>query len=153
MTFNLSDYVQDRIETFKEEAKNKQLSITTDIPATTMIEADPSRIGQVIDNLLSNAIKYSHENNDISIRIEKKSEMIRVSFIDSGDGVPAHEQKDLFKPFQSLSNKTTAGESSHGLGLAICLRIINAHLGNLKYEDVVSNSKIIGSHFYFDLPK
>ena len=153
MTFNLSDYVQDRIEILKEEAENKQLTIITDIPATTMIEADPSRIGQVIDNLLSNAIKYSHENNDISIRIEKKSEMIRVSFIDSGDGVPAHEQKDLFKPFQSLSNKTTGGESSHGLGLAICLRIINAHLGNLKYEDVVSNSKIIGSHFYFDLPK
>lgn len=149
MTFNLSDYVKDRIEIFEEDISNKNLTIITDIPDTTMIEADPSRIGQVIDNLLSNAIKYSHEKNDIKIQIKKQSNMIRVSFFDSGDGVPEKEQKNLFKPFQSLSNKTTAGESSHGLGLAICLRIINAHLGIINYEDGEEK----GSHFYFDLPK
>ena len=154
MTFNLSDYVKDRIDLFEEQAQNKNLSIQTNLPKTSMIEADPSRIGQVIDNLLSNAIKYSHENNVIKINIEKQSESVRISFIDAGDGVPEQEQKNLFKPFQSLSNQTTAGESSHGLGLAICLRIINAHLGVLAYEDAKNaDGEVIGSHFYFELPK
>ncbi len=153
MTFNLSDHVKDRIELFKASAEKKQLNIITDIPDTTMIEADPSRIGQVIDNLLSNAIKYSHEKNDIKILIKKESTKIRVSFIDAGDGIPENEKNNLFKPFQSLSNQTTAGESSHGLGLSICLRIINAHLGNLAYEDATLANKKTSSHFYFELPR
>jgi two-component system sensor histidine kinase/response regulator len=149
VTYNLSDYVNDRVEMFTEQANKKSLKIICKMSETTMVEADPSRINQVLDNLISNAIKYSEENNEITIALIKNSDNIRFSITNIGPGIPQEEQKKLFKPFQYLSNKTTAGESSHGLGLSICLRIINGHDGSLHYED----SKPKGSHFYFDLPK
>jgi signal transduction histidine kinase len=149
VTYNLTDHVNDRIQLFSEQANNKSLLFITDMPETAMLEADPSRINQVLDNLMSNAIKYSEEKNEIIIALIKTSDSIRFSITNTGPGIPKEEQAKLFKPFQCLSSKTTAGESSHGLGLSICMRIINGHDGSLHYED----SKPKGSHFYFDLPK
>ncbi len=62
--------------------------------------------------------------------------------------IEEHEIPLLFQAFQKLSTKTTAGESSTGLGLAICKRILDAHQGKIAYKA----AKQGGSRFYFQLP-
>jgi len=113
------------------------------------VEFDPTRITQVIDNLLSNAIKYSPENFQISVSIDKESDYLRVNVLDQGPGINKGDVEKLFKAFNRLGHRTTGGESSHGLGLSICLRIVEAHMGNIGYKDAPD----CGSHFYFELPK
>ena len=58
------------------------------------------------------------------------------------------EIKFVFGEFQKTSTKSTAGEQSTGLGLAICRNIILAHEGEIKCESVINQ----GSCFYFSIP-
>ena len=67
---------------------------------------------------------------------------------DEGPGLTEQDQKNLFKGFQKLSTKPTAGESSTGLGLAIVKKMVEAHDGQLKVE----SSPGKGSTFSFGVP-
>ena len=149
LPINLSDVVEERTHAFEEMATKKNISFDLQLPSSAMVEADPARISQVIDNLISNGIKYSPTPSVITISIEKLDKAMRFNIIDQGPGIAKEDQINLFKTFQRLGNQTTGGESSHGLGLAICLRIVNAHNGEIHYSDQENK----GSHFYFDLPR
>jgi len=146
---NLSEITRERIKFFKERANLKNIDMIEKLPDSTMVEVDPVRITQVIDNLLSNAIKYSPENLNITINIEKESEKIRFNVVDQGPGVKEKDKSNLFKVFHRLGHKTTGGESSHGLGLSICLKIVSAHGGTISYKSAQQQ----GAHFFFDLPR
>ena len=149
LTINLSEIVKERIEYFTPKALAKNIDIEANLPSSTMVEVDPTRITQVIDNLISNAVKYSPEQFQITISIEKKTDSIRVNFYDQGPGIKKEDVPKLFKAFNRLGHHTTGGETSHGLGLSICLRIIQAHNGKIAYEDNPDG----GSLFYFEVPR
>lgn len=149
LTVNLTEIIKERIEYFLPKAQIKHIEIDANLPSSTMLEVDPTRITQVIDNLISNAVKYSPEHFQISISIEKHSDYVRVNIIDQGPGINEEDVPKLFKAFNRLGHRTTGGESSHGLGLSICLKIIQAHNGKIGYQDNPEG----GSHFYFELPK
>lgn len=149
-TLNLSELIKERLDFFKPKAKEKEIDIALTLPESMMIEIDPIRITQVIDNLLSNAIKYSPKGSKVTINGQKEKTFIRINVLDEGAGIKADDIPQLFKAFKRLGHKTTGGESSHGLGLSICLKIIKAHKGTIAYKD---NSEKKGSHFYFELPR
>ena len=149
LPLNLSDIAKERIDFFKQKANEKNIEIIHDLPESAMVELDPTRIVHVIDNLLSNAVKYSPEHFQIKITIEKEKDLVRFNVIDQGPGIDSKDIPKLFKAFNRLGHSTTGGESSHGLGLSICQRIIDAHQGGIAYKHPPEP----GSHFYFELPK
>ena len=149
ITFNLTDLANERLEILAIKAQEKNITIKNTTTGSAMVEADPMRISQVIDNFLSNAIKYSPLNSHIEIKIDKSSTHMRLSVLDEGPGVQEKDVKDLFKAFHRLGHRTTGGESSHGIGLSICKRIMDAHKGKTGY---IKNTAA-GSEFYFELPK
>ncbi|OUR66138.1 hypothetical protein A9Q73_07720 [Bermanella sp. 47_1433_sub80_T6] len=149
LPLNLTEICHERVQVFQQKAQAKNIEIIENLPNSAMVEFDPTRITQVIDNLLSNAIKYSPENFQISVSIDKESDFLRVNVMDQGPGINEGDVDKLFKAFNRLGHRTTGGESSHGLGLSICLRIVEAHMGSIGYKDAPD----CGSHFYFDLPK
>lgn len=149
LTINLSEIVKERIEYFTPKALAKNIDIEANLPSSTMVEVDPTRITQVIDNLISNAVKYSPEHFQINISIDKQSDSVRVNIYDQGPGIKKEDVPKLFKAFNRLGHHTTGGETSHGLGLSICLRIIQAHNGKIAYEDNPDG----GSLFYFEVPR
>ena len=146
---NMSDICRERMENFKHKADDKNIEFVDELPDSAMVEVDHTRISQVIDNLLSNAIKYSPENVQITMSIDKEADVLRVNVIDQGPGIKHSDVEKLFKAFNRLGHRTTGGESSHGLGLSICLRIVEAHMGTIHYKNAPNR----GSHFYFELPK
>jgi len=93
--------------------------------------ADESYLKQVFDNLLSNAIKFSYPNSKITILLKSTDQTLQVSFKDEGQGLDAEDQKKLFKRFQRLSAKPTAGEVTSGLGLSIAKKYTDAMGGSL----------------------
>ncbi len=110
---------------------------------------DPNRIRQVITNLLTNAIKFSNTETSITLTVEcDKENSLIFKVKDEGKGIKEDEIKFVFGEFQKTSTKSTAGEQSTGLGLAICRNIILAHEGEIKCESVVDQ----GSCFYFSIP-
>lgn len=149
ISINLVDIAKERVEYFIPKAKKKGIDFEVKLPSSAMIEVDPTRITQVIDNLISNAVKYSPEYFQIYVSIEKHNEYIRFNVLDNGQGINEDDISKLFKAFNRLGHRTTGGESSHGLGLSICFKIIKAHNGNIAYQHNPEG----GSHFYFDLPR
>lgn len=146
---NLVDFIKRNIgkNTYLAEKKGISIQLKYDFDEA-LLEYDASRLDQVLNNLLSNAIKYSEPNSKITVKLELKNDKIIVSIRDQGVGIPLKEQKKLFKPFSKTSAKATAGESSTGLGLFTCKKIIEAHEGEIGVE----SEKGEGATFYFTLP-
>ena len=113
-----------------------------------LASVDKNRLGQVLDNLLTNAIKYSHSNTQTEVRLDRSPDGWLIQVIDAGQGIPEDELPGLFNEFKRTSVKTTGGESSTGLGLAIAKKIVRAHSGVIWAE----SKKGVGSTFSFTLP-
>lgn len=148
-TVNLCPLIQERVQHHQVHAQSKNISIAVELPDSAMVDIDSTRMSQVMDNLLSNAIKYSPSNSQTKIQLTKESKHLTLSVIDQGPGIKKEDADNLFTAFKRLGHKTTGGESSHGLGLAICIRIMQAHGGTIAYRDAEGG----GSHFYIEIPK
>ena len=114
------------------------------------LRMDLSCMREVLDNLLSNAIKYSMPESEIYffVNIEANKTGVTFSVKDQGPGLTEKDKTKLFLKFQKLSARPTGGESSTGLGLAICKRIVELHQGKIWAE----NNKGGGSTFFAFIP-
>ncbi|HYY71116.1 MAG TPA: ATP-binding protein [Nitrososphaeraceae archaeon] len=113
-----------------------------------LVNADRTRLTQVISNLLDNALKFTQGGFIIiTTRITHKekdnNDKVIVMIKDSGIGIDNEILPRLFTKFATKSDQGT------GLGLFIVKKIIEAHGGMTKAEN---NSNGIGSTFYFTLP-
>jgi signal transduction histidine kinase len=100
------------------------------------IHLDPMRFEQVMGNLVTNAIKYAPPGSVVTVAIQEASGGVEIVVSDTGPGIPADEMSQLFEDFSRTSVKTTAGEKSTGLGLAIARRIVEAHAGKIWAESI-----------------
>lgn len=137
----------ERIDILQPRALEKGITIATALTANVAVPIDANRISQVVDNLLSNALKFSTQGTTVTVSTEIQENDLIVSVCDQGQGINDDEQPLLFEAFTQLSAKPTDGESTTGLGLAICKSIIQAHKGKIGYERTQD-----GSCFYFALP-
>ncbi|MEE4197049.1 MAG: HAMP domain-containing sensor histidine kinase [Bacteroidales bacterium] len=146
---NYIDFVKTIIGQNQIIARQKEITITLQQDTEDFIaRIDSQKIEQVLNNLISNSIKYSGEGSTIFLRLSISDNFFKTEVIDQGQGIPKEDLPEIFNPFQTSSVKSTAGEKSTGLGLAITKKIIKEHGGII---DVVSEQGK-GSNFYFVLP-
>jgi len=147
--YNIYDIVENSIKINKVFARKKNITITfqSELQANK-INIDKNKIEQVLHNLLSNGIKYSNPNTNITVELLEKNSHFQISVKDQGVGIPETELKNLFTEFGKTSAKTTANESSTGLGLAIAKKIVLGHGGNISAKSKLGE----GSEFLFTLP-
>jgi two-component system sensor histidine kinase VicK len=137
-----------KFEFYKHDGKNNNQRI--------IIDADKSRITQVLLNLLTNAIKFTEEGT-ISIEVQAgkvsdDNDVITVSVKDTGDGIDSEVMPRLFTKFASKCSEGT------GLGLYISKSIVEAHGGkiwgenNNSSDDDVGGKRRRGATFHFTLP-
>ena len=113
------------------------------------VSGDGGRLAQVIGNLLSNAAKFSPANAAIEVYLAADDEGVTVSVRDQGRGITSDEALRLFQKFSQLVDQEGSNVTGHGLGLAICRGIVEAHGGRIWVE---SDGHGHGSTFSFTLP-
>lgn len=145
---NLTQILEERLELYGDEAQKKSIAFDIQQLDNVDVQCDPLKIKQVIDNLLSNAIKYSPSGHYIRVALTLENKLALLCVTDQGPGITVADQKNLFKPYATLSNKATAGEKQTGLGLAITKKIIEAHGGQIYYQSNQGG----GSQFFVQLP-
>jgi len=116
---------------FLANTKGQKIKIE-DSPAPCFIEANSSRINQVISNILSNAIKYSPENTTIQITMETTERRFRVYIKDQGIGIPPESIPRLFERFYRVDKARARAMGGTGLGLAIVKEIMEEHGGKVQ---------------------
>ncbi len=122
-----------------------QMEFERDMPN---IQADDTRIMQVLENLISNAIKFSPPGGTVMVRTSHDGEWISCEVSDTGPGIPKKEMGSLFKEYVRLSSPATGGEQAAGLGLAISFELVLLHDGEIGAR----NNPDRGATFWFRLP-
>ena len=136
------------VDEFESMTRDKNVSIQLlNFDNNHKIQADSTRIMQVVRNLLSNALKFSPEQASVSISAREEHRSLLISVADEGPGIPANEVEAIFDKFVQ-SSKTRTGAGGTGLGLAICREIIAVHGGTIWAE----NNPGRGAVFSFALP-
>jgi len=160
--FNLNQLISDIVEDYRDQISNANVRIIYKSEKTNddnnipiFVEADKSRLTQVISNLLDNAIKFTKEGT-ISITSKKKikeensdsqqEEEAVIAIEDTGTGISPEILPRLFSKFATES--PTGGT---GLGLFISKSIIEAHGGKIRGENYAYDMKR-GARFTFSIP-
>jgi two-component system sensor histidine kinase KdpD len=115
-------------------------------PNLPIIYVDAVMIKQVLNNLLENVLSYTPQKSPVEIMATYSTFTVEISVADQGPGIPAGLEKKLFEKFYQVHSKTS--KSGVGLGLAICLAIIEAHGGSIKAQ----NRPMGGAIFSFIIP-
>ncbi|MFI3137776.1 MAG: ATP-binding protein, partial [Methylococcaceae bacterium] len=130
------------------QAKKRGIQMTfpqLDIPC--FIEADRTRVKQVLINLLSNAIKYNQENGTVVVMVAASgTDRIRISVTDTGTGLSEETLTQLFQPFNRLGQETGTTEGT-GIGLVVTKRLVELMGGVIGVESTVGK----GSVFWIEL--
>jgi two-component system sensor histidine kinase KdpD len=128
-----------------------EMDVDEDLPK---VNADTSRIAQVIGNMLTNAGKFSPETAPISISVEADADLVTVQVRDRGRGIRPERLPHLFKKFSQVHDDGRRRLSGSGLGLAICKGIIEAHGGRIWAEsDGEGTGTTFGGDQFGDQPK
>ncbi len=140
------------------ELRSQAVSVSIE-PDLGLLEADPSKIADVLTNLLANAVKFTPDGG--TIRLEARAESaagdwVRVSVRDQGAGVSLDDQQHLFEPFftgfdtlRHSSGDYQFGKRGIGLGLWLVKTFVELHGGRVE----VSTTPGVGSTFSFLLPR
>lgn len=123
-----------------------RIEVVSDWPE---MKIDVDRMTQVLQNLLSNAIKYRHPDRPprIALTIEEQEESWGIAITDNGIGISPEFHQRIFDLFQRLH--TREKYDGVGIGLAICLRVVERHGGSIS---VFSDGRT-GSRFTLLLPR
>jgi two-component system sensor histidine kinase/response regulator len=134
---------------FKAQEKGLELlfQIDPDVPRWPI--GDPLRLCQILVNLVNNAIKFT-ETGEVVVRIARLAEQdgrvtLGFSVRDTGIGIPAERQRDLFTPFSQVDDSITRRFGGTGLGLSICKQLVEMMGGEIGLESAPGR----GSHFHF----
>jgi PAS domain S-box-containing protein len=145
---SLAEVISECQAMMEPQAQQRGISMTfpqLDIPY--YVNADRTRVKQVLINLLSNAIKYNRDQGTVEVKCAVTSpERIRISVKDTGAGLPPEKITQLFQPFNRLGQESSAGEGT-GIGLVMSKRVVELMKGVIGVESTVG----VGSVFWFEL--
>ena len=130
------------------QAQKNGISITFPrFEGPLFVQADRTRVKQVLINLLSNAIKYNRAQGTVEVACRAGSQKrIRISVQDSGAGLSPEQIAQLFQPFNRLGQEGSGAEGT-GIGLVMSKRLVELMGGEIGVESTVGT----GSVFWFEL--
>ena len=130
------------------EAIKHAISITfADFAVPCFIEADRTRVKQVLINLLSNAIKYNRAGGTVLVEsVVNGTESVRINVRDTGAGLSSIQLTQLFQPFNRLGQES-GSEQGTGIGLVVSKRLVELMGGVIGVESTVG----VGSIFWIEM--
>ncbi|MDN4172712.1 GAF domain-containing sensor histidine kinase [Nocardioides sp. SOB77] len=102
--------------------------------ALPTVPADAAQLRAVLQNLVGNALKYRHPDRPprVCVTAHRDGSDVRLEVADNGRGVPAGQTDRVFEPLA----RADASVAGHGIGLATCRRIVEAHGGSIGLDSV-----------------
>ncbi|MGG3468146.1 HAMP domain-containing sensor histidine kinase [Neobacillus pocheonensis] len=146
----LKAFLEDFLEEIRLDLADKATLISMEANSCSPIMIDRDKIIRVMNNIIFNSVKYRDKGLClIQINLQEHEDLLKVTVIDNGPGVPAKEVASIFNRFYRGDPSRSSETGGSGLGLAIAAQIIKAHGGKIWAE----NSPEGGLGIHFTLPK
>ena len=146
----IADVVRNAVETARpaiEEAGHElSISLTDE---HIYLDADLTRLSQVVANLLSNSAKYTERGGRIWLKVEREDDHAVLSVRDTGIGIPSESLPCIFDMFSQVDRSIERNTGGLGIGLALVKGLVEMHGGSV---DVHSDGPGKGSAFFVRLP-
>ena len=131
----------------KAEERSVQVLLSA-VENISAVQADPEKIGWVVNHLLDNGIKFTPSGGSVTISLkEEGNKLVMVKVTDTGIGIPSKHLEEIFEPFHQLDGSSTRHFGGTGIGLSLVRQIIEAHGSLLDVQSVEGK----GSTFKFPL--
>ena len=129
------------------EKRNQVLSVSA--KDRLAVDADPSRLGQVLANLLVNASKYSDPGSRVMLRVRREGGEAVIEVEDHGQGIEAEMLDRIFDPFVQGRRGSSPATGGLGIGLTLVRQLVELHGGSVS---ATSDGPGAGSTFAIRLP-
>ncbi len=122
---------------FARELEQAKVALQREGGGPLPVRGDPDRLGQVLSNIIRNAVQAMPDGGTLSVRSHREDGRAIVAFADTGPGIPRADLHRIFEPY------FTTKRSGLGLGLALSLRIVEAHGGSLSVANQPGSGALV----------
>lgn len=144
----LSSLVDEALATVAPLLEQNAIRLHLDVDDGEFLpKADPEKLLHILINLLGNAIKFA-PNGQVRIKAYHQPKRIFISIADSGIGISAEQQANIFDPFKQADSGTTRKFQGSGLGLSITRQLCELMGGTIRVESELGD----GAKFIVELP-
>ncbi|MBP8304141.1 MAG: HAMP domain-containing histidine kinase [Phycisphaerae bacterium] len=130
--FDLRDAAEECLALVASRAQERNVTLDKDL-GEVVLEADRTRVMQLITNLLVNAIQYNKEGGRVTLSVAEEGTEAVLKVADTGIGMGQEDQAHVFERFFRADKARSREAGGSGLGLAICRSIVEAHHGTISF--------------------
>ncbi|MBA2379594.1 MAG: hypothetical protein H0V76_08475 [Blastocatellia bacterium] len=130
-------------------ADARSIALINDIAADARVEADASRLEQMLTNLIDNAIKFNRDGGTVTVASATREGTDLISVADTGEGILTSHLPRVFERFYRADRSRSRDVGGTGLGLAIVKHLARLHSGDVSVSSELSR----GSTFVIELPR
>jgi len=132
----VSKVLGEAVQELESKANKKEITLHFEhTQEERAVKIDRLYAKHVFENLISNAIKFSPTGKNVYIKLSNNGNKLRVVVRDEGPGISEEDMKKIFRKYQKLSSRPTAGERSTGLGLSIVKKYVDLMEGKVWCEN------------------
>jgi PAS domain S-box-containing protein len=129
----LRGMLQSAVETSLPLIEARRHALSLDLPVEPLwLDADPTRIAQVIANLLNNAARYTPVGGTIDVSARRVGGAVVLAIADNGIGIPNEALGDIFEMFTQVGRHAEREQGGLGIGLALVRRLVELHGGGIE---------------------
>ncbi len=148
-TLNMSKLVDEVLPIINQSAKQKGITLSSEVEDNITIQADKERVKQVMINLLTNALSYTSKEGEVRLKVTDTEDVVHIQVSDTGIGISQEAIPRVFERFYRVDKARSRNTGGTGLGLAIVKHIVEVHEGTITVDSEPNN----GSTFHVYLPK
>jgi signal transduction histidine kinase/CheY-like chemotaxis protein len=146
----LADAVAAAVEASRPTIEREHHTLTVQLPDEPLaLDADLTRIAQVIGNLLNNASKYTPQGGHIELSAHRDGAQVVIAVRDDGIGIPEDQQEHVFEMFGQVNRTLDRQQGGLGIGLALVRQLVELHGGSVSVSSAGAEA---GTVFELRLP-
>ncbi len=132
---SVSEVLNDTQNLFKPLAAQKKITLEFQNSFTNKVfHSDKHRLGQILKNIISNAVKFTPEGGSVSVGARESGEAIAFEITDTGIGIPANKQAQVFEAFKQADGSISRQYGGTGLGLSITKNLVSLLGGEIVFK-------------------
>lgn len=142
--YELNTYMAETFNAFRPYATVKHINFTYESNFRYLnVWFDKEKMDSILKNIISNALKYTPESGSVHVFVCENDDTWSVEVKDTGIGIPANEQKKLFKIHFRGSNAINSKVTGSGIGLMLVWKLVHLHKGKIHLSSIEHQGSII----------